>query len=94
MMSPPRKGADSTAPTNSEESSPIMSIANELSSDVATAVLSSDKQDAGRRDSRALAEVVMEVHSTLRRLSSAQRKGARRLAAADSTTARDAAKRG
>jgi len=44
-----------------------MSIAHELSSDVAAAVLAAD--EGGRpRDASERAEVVLEVHSTLRRL--------------------------
>lgn len=50
-----------------------MSIANELSSDVAAAVLTA-KQDDSRQDSGELAEVVKEVHSTLRRLTAEARR--------------------
>ncbi|HYN85574.1 MAG TPA: hypothetical protein VER32_09985 [Pyrinomonadaceae bacterium] len=53
-----------------------MSIAHELSSDVAAAVLT-PKSDGSRRDASALAEVVMEVHSTLRRLTAEGRRKAR-----------------
>lgn len=53
-----------------------MSIAHELSSEVAAAVLAAGEdespKDAGRR-----AEVVLEVHSTLRRLSAEQRRRGR-----------------
>jgi hypothetical protein len=53
-----------------------MSIANELSSEVAAAVLAAREgetpSDAGER-----AEVVLEVHSTLRRLSAEYRKRGR-----------------
>jgi hypothetical protein len=53
-----------------------MSIANELSSEVAAAVLAPNEgetpRDAGER-----AEVVLEVHSTLRRLSAEHRRRGR-----------------
>ena len=53
-----------------------MSIAHELSSDVAAAVLSAEEGeapgDAGER-----AELVLEVHSTLRRLSAKYRRKGR-----------------
>jgi len=45
-----------------------MSIAHELSSDVAAAVLAADG-GAQQRDASERAEVVLVVHSTLRRLS-------------------------
>jgi hypothetical protein len=50
-----------------------MSIAHELSSDVATAVLTG-KDDESPHDASELAEVVIEVHSTLRRLTSEARR--------------------
>ena len=50
-----------------------MSIAHELSSEVAAAVLG-DKEGEARRDARVRAEVVLEVHSTLRRLSAEHRR--------------------
>ena len=53
-----------------------MSIAHELSSEVAAAVLGAEEgetpRDVGRR-----AEVVLEVHSTLRRLSAEPRRRGR-----------------
>lgn len=62
-----------------------MSIAHELSSDVAAAVLSSKEGDSPHDASR-LAEVVREVHSTLRRLTADARR--RTLRSSDSTDAR------
>ncbi len=50
-----------------------MSIAHELSSDVAAAVLAS-KTGGARHDASELAEVVMEVHSILRRLTAETRR--------------------
>jgi hypothetical protein len=50
-----------------------MSIANELSTDIAAALLT-DKTDDSRLARRELAEVVMEVHSTLRRLTAEARR--------------------
>ena len=50
-----------------------MSIANELSTDVAAAVLTG-KEDESRRDAGELVDVVMEVHSTLRRLTAEARR--------------------
>lgn len=44
-----------------------MSIANELSSDVAAAMLAR-KNDATPQDASELARVVIEVHATLRRM--------------------------
>ena len=44
-----------------------MSIAHELSSEVAAAVLA-EEQGGSPRDASARAEVVLEIHSTLRRL--------------------------
>ena len=44
-----------------------MSIANELSSDVATAVFTR-RQEKAEIEARALTRIVLEVHSTLRRL--------------------------
>lgn len=54
-----------------------MSIAYELSSDVAAAVLGA-KKDASTHDANELVEVVMEVHSTLRRLTAEARRKTRR----------------
>lgn len=53
-----------------------MSIAHELSSDVAAAVLSADEGEAPA-DQGARAELVLEVHSTLRRLSAEHRRKGR-----------------
>ena len=53
-----------------------MSIAHELSSDVAAAVLAAD-EDGRARDASERAEVVLEVHSTLRRLSAEDRRRGR-----------------
>lgn len=50
-----------------------MSIANELSSDVAEAVLAR-RQDESPQSVRELAGVVKEVHSTLRRLTAETRR--------------------
>jgi len=50
-----------------------MSIAHELSSDVAAAVLAAEEGGAPR-DASERAEVVLEVHSTLRRLSAEYRR--------------------
>lgn len=50
-----------------------MSIANELSSDVAEAVLAR-RQDESSQSVRALTEVVKEVHTTLRRLTAESRR--------------------
>lgn len=59
-----------------EEFTPLMSIAHELCSDVAAAVLAAEEgeppRDAGER-----AKVVLEVHSTLRRLGSEHRRKSR-----------------
>ena len=49
-----------------------MSIANELSSEVAAAVLAA-REGETPRDAGERAEVVLEVHSTLRRLSAEYR---------------------
>jgi 16S rRNA C1402 N4-methylase RsmH len=54
-----------------------MSIAHELSSDVAAAVLAREK-DEPLQDTSELAEVVMEVHATLRELSAEARRKNRR----------------
>lgn len=54
-----------------------MSIANELSSDVATAMLA-PKDNETTQDASELAGVVIEVHSTLRRLTLEARKKKRR----------------
>ncbi len=54
-----------------------MSIANELSSDVAAALLSRREEERGVDSSR-LVNVIVEVHSTLRHLTAEARKGARR----------------
>jgi len=53
-----------------------MSIANELSSDVAAAMLSAEKGKAPG-DANERAELVLEVHSTLRRLSADYRRRGR-----------------
>jgi hypothetical protein len=53
-----------------------MSIAHELSSDVAAAVLAV-REGETPRDASKRAEVVMEVHSTLRRLSAEYRRKGR-----------------
>ncbi|HEX7317215.1 MAG TPA: hypothetical protein VF297_25165 [Pyrinomonadaceae bacterium] len=53
-----------------------MSIAHELSSEVAAAVLAAGDGDA-RLDASVRAEVVLEVHSTLRRLSAEHRRRSR-----------------
>lgn len=50
-----------------EEPARFMSIAHELSSEVAAAVLAAG-EDETRLDASVRAEVVLEVHSTLRRL--------------------------
>ena len=54
-----------------------MSIANELSSDVATAMLA-QKDNETEQDSSELAGVVIEVHSTLRRMTLDARRKKRR----------------
>jgi hypothetical protein len=54
-----------------------MSIANELSSDVATAVLAR-KDEETALDSSELKDVVMSVHTTLRHLTTEARKKGRR----------------
>jgi hypothetical protein len=53
-----------------------MSIAHELSSDIAAAVLAAEEGES-RGDASERAVVVMEVHSTLRRLNSQYRRKAR-----------------
>jgi hypothetical protein len=53
-----------------------MSIAHELSSDVAAAVLATEEGESPV-DACARAKVVLEVHSTLRRLSAEYREKAR-----------------
>lgn len=53
-----------------------MSIAHELSSDVAAAVLSAD-EGVRPRDASERAEVVLEVHSTLLQLSAEHRRKGR-----------------
>lgn len=53
-----------------------MSIANELSSEVAAAVLSA-REGETPQDTSERAEVVLEVHSTLRRLSAEHRRRSR-----------------
>ncbi len=50
-----------------------MSIANELTSEVAAAVLANDKEK-GQEQREELTKVMLEVHSTLRRLTSAERR--------------------
>ena len=59
-----------------EESARFMSIAHELSSEVAAAVLAAGEGET-RPDASARAEVVLEVHSTLRRLSAEHRRRGR-----------------
>ena len=54
-----------------------MSIAHELSSDVAAAVLAREK-DEPSQDTSELAEVVIKVHSTLRELKAEARRQDRR----------------
>lgn len=63
----------SVVSTVREEFNPFMSIAHELSSDVAAAMLArrDDKTAGSARD---LAEVVREVHTTLRQLTSEARR--------------------
>lgn len=51
-----------------------MSIANELSSEVAEALLARRRDDSSQ-SARDLAGVVKEVHSTLRRLTAESRRG-------------------
>ena len=58
-----------------------MSIDNELSSEVAAALLAADEGKPPRDASR-LAEVVKDVHSTLRQLEAASRRKTRRPAGA------------
>lgn len=71
-----------------------MSIANELSSEVAAAVLANDKEK-GQEQTQELTRVVLEVHSTLRRLTSAERRRrARTIAARDTTLNGNAASGG
>jgi hypothetical protein len=53
-----------------------MSIAHELSSEVAAAVLA-DREGEAPLDASGRAEVVLEVHSTLRRLSAEYRRRGR-----------------
>ena len=53
-----------------------MSIAHELSSEVAAAVLA-DREGEALRDASERAEVVLEVHSTLRRLSAEHKRRGR-----------------
>lgn len=53
-----------------------MSIAHELSSEVAAAVLAA-REGETPRDASERAEVVLEIHSTLRRLSAEQRRRGR-----------------
>ena len=54
-----------------------MSIAHELSSDVAAAVLAPGKEESSQ-DPSELAEVVREIHSTLRELTAEARRKNRR----------------
>lgn len=56
---------------------PLMSIANELSSDVATAVLARKNVETAQAKSE-LAGVVMKLHTTLRRLTLDARRKKRR----------------
>ncbi|MBV8858979.1 MAG: hypothetical protein JOZ02_18750 [Acidobacteria bacterium] len=69
-----------------------MSIAHELSSEVAAAVLA-DKEGEAPLDASGRAEVVLEVHSTLRRLGAEYRRRgrARRGEAGDSPRGESAA---
>ena len=53
-----------------------MSIAHELSSEVVAAVLA-DREGGARLDASERAEVVLEVHTTLRRLSAEYRRRGR-----------------
>jgi len=67
-----------------------MSIAKELSSDIAAAVLAR-KNDEASIDSSELKDVVMQVHSTLRHLTAAARKRNRRSqTSSESVTAKGA----
>jgi hypothetical protein len=50
-----------------------MSIANELSSDIATAVFTRHEEKA-ETEAKGLTEIVLEVHTTLRRLTDAARR--------------------
>ena len=59
-----------------EESARSMSIAHDLSSEVAAAVLA-EREGEAPLDASRRAEVVLEVHSTLRRLSAEQRRRGR-----------------
>jgi hypothetical protein len=56
-----------------------MSIANELSSDVAAALLCRPEEERGLDSSR-LVKVIVEVHSTLRQLTAEARRNRRRAA--------------
>lgn len=59
-----------------------MTIANELSSEVATALLEAHKKDELYADPRNIRDVIVAVHSTLRRLKTEARR-------ADGQAARD-----
>jgi hypothetical protein len=65
----------------------IMSIAHELSCDVATAMLSERKDDRAASQGGDLASIVLEVHSTLRQLTSEARRTRRGPQASAPTTA-------
>lgn len=67
-----------------------MSIANELSSDVAAAVLMR-KNGETSADSSELKNMVLKVHSTLRHLTAEARKGNRRPLASSDPLAKNAA---
>src|SRR5215207_6452171 len=67
---------DDTTSHQERSSPPFMSIAHELSSDVAAAVLAAEEGEPPR-DAYERAEVVREVHSTLRRLSADYRRRGR-----------------
>src|SRR3954469_23232235 len=69
----------------------FMSIANELSSDIAAAMLAR-KNEESSVDSSELKDVVMQVHSTLRNLTAEARRGRRRSQSSfESPTAKSAA---
>jgi hypothetical protein len=67
-----------------------MSIANELSSDVANAVLSRNDEETSM-DSSELKNVVMKVHWTLRHLTTEASKRSRRLRSSSESQAKRAA---
>ncbi|MCA1557491.1 MAG: hypothetical protein LC731_03005 [Acidobacteria bacterium] len=53
-----------------------MTIANELSSEVAAALLEARKQESPTTDARNIREVIVAVHSTLRKLKMEARRAA------------------